>query len=92
MKKGIIIILIIAITAGLIALFMYYKGINNPIVEKILPENPISKNILSESRLLPVRLGNKCGFVDKTGKYVINPQFDDVDLLDAVILKLIIGK
>lgn len=27
--------------------------------------------------LLPVRLDHKWGFIDKTGKYVINPQFDD---------------
>ena len=31
-----------------------------------------------EINLIPVRLWDKCGFIDKLGKWVINPQFDNV--------------
>lgn len=44
---------------------------------KAAPEQQLDLN------LLPVRYGDKCGFVDRDGRPAINPQFDQAGFFDA---------
>ena len=41
--------------------------------------------------LAKVKIGGKWGYIDKTGKYVVNPQFDEVWSFSEGLAGVIIG-
>ena len=59
-------------------LLLSFVGCNNP------------KGAAS-SRLFPAKSDGKYGFIDKTGKYVINPQFDDAEAFSEGLARVWIG-
>ena len=58
----------------LIVFIISLVGCNNQ-----TPTKEQSVKSIKEVLLLPVVQNGKWGFIDKTGKIVINPQFDEVD-------------
>ena len=39
-----------------------------------------------------MKVGGRWGYIDTTGKLVVNPQFDDVDDFDGALARVTIGQ
>ena len=54
-------------------------------------KSPVAKPEKEHTGLFPVVVGGKYGYIDKTGKLVINPQFDDAHDFSKGLARVRIG-
>ena len=81
-KKGLLIGGILAAALVLAAgAFFVLRG-----TQGSTPTTTSEEDTLFHCGLVVVKSGDKWGYIDKTGKYVINPQFDDFTTWQALLL------
>ena len=79
----------IGVATGLIFLSGSYitRKLLNPNCDNI----SLQQNNDNDNRLFAISIGGKIGYIDKTGKIVINPQFDGVGIFAEGLAKVRIG-